>query len=90
MSSLATIRRIDATDKARVKAAAERFCNRHGIAFDEYFDAESSIDHEIYSAHPSDQARLRRMWMSCYCRALRVPYDVRTRVAWGYVGTLCE
>lgn len=32
--SISTIRSYDDEDKSRVKAAAERFCQRHGIKFD--------------------------------------------------------
>lgn len=90
MSGMSIIRKLDDVDLARVTAAAKRFCKRHGIRFDEYTPAETSIDHAIHSAHPEDKARLRKMWTACYCRALRVPCDVRTTTGWGYVGRSCD
>lgn len=90
MSGMSIIRKLDDVDLARVTAAAERFCRRHGIKFDEYRPAEVSIDYAIDRAHPAESARLRKMWTACYCRALRVPCDVYTTTGWGYVGTSCE
>jgi len=94
--SIAVIRPYEAEDKARVKAAAERFAARHGIGFSPAtrYDlaqggdtaAETAIDYAIYSAHPEDKARLRKLWAACYCRALRVPVDVRTTVGYGHIG----
>jgi hypothetical protein len=86
MASISTIRRYTDEDAARVKTAAERFAARHGIRYsdDEYDDAESNIGHALSSSH--DGARLRKLWVGCYCRALRVPYDVRTTVGYGHVG----
>lgn len=88
MASISTIRRYDDEDKARVKAAAERFCERHGINYgaDECDTAENAIEYRIYSTHPEDKAYMRKLWKACYCRALRVPYDVRTTTGWGYIG----
>lgn len=86
---ISIIRKLDADDMARVTAAAERFCKRHEIKFDEYTPAEMSIDYAIDNAHSASRARLRKLWTACYCRALRVPCDVRTTTGWGYVGTSC-
>lgn len=91
--TITTIRRYDDEDKSRVKAAAERFCKRHGIKFDASnsdTDAETSIDHAILNAHPEDKAYLRKLWTTCYCRALRVPCDVRTTTGYGYIGVTVE
>ena len=78
------------SDYARVRAAAERFCSRHAIAYDanEPCGAEDAIDYEIdCGGHQGGpRPRLRKLWTACYCRALGVPVDVRTTIAWGYVG----
>lgn len=86
--TIATIRRYTKDDQSRVRAAAERFCARHGIKFDSAFadDAEASIDHAIWDANPEDKAYLRKLWTACYCRALQVPCDVRTATGYGYIG----
>lgn len=82
--TIAVIREYTAEDKARVKAAAERFCKRHGIKFDA--NAENAIDYWIFASHPEDKAYRRKLWTACYCRALRVPYDVRTTTDYGHIG----
>jgi hypothetical protein len=88
--TISTIRRYTDDDKARVRAAAERFCQRHSINPDQFSDeetaAETAIDFALWSAHPEDKARLRKLWTDCYCRALKVPYDVRTTTGNGYIG----
>ena len=88
--TISTIRRYEEDDKARVKIAAEAFCSRHGISYDAEYDgqlaAENAIEHAIYTAHPEDLARLRKLWTACYCRALRVPCDVRITTGYGYIG----
>ena len=86
--AIATIRRYTEDDQSRVRAAAERFCARHGIKFDSAFadDAEASIDHWIHESYPEDKAYRRKLWMGCYCRALQVPCDVRTTTGYGYIG----
>lgn len=88
--TIATIRTYTEEDQARVKATSERFAKRHGISHDEEFDgycaAENAIDYWIYSSHPEDAAYRRKLWTACYCRALRVPYDVRTTTGYGYIG----
>lgn len=84
--AIATIREYTAEDQARVRAAAVRFCARHGICHDGADDAENSIDHWLHSSHPLDVAYRRKLWTGVYCRALRVPYDVRTTTGWGYIG----
>ena len=91
--TISTIRRYEAEDQARVKVAAERFCKRHGIKYDASIsetEAEISIDYAIWNAHPEDKAYLRKLWTACYCRALRVPYDVRTTTYSGYIGVTVE
>ena len=87
--SLSVIRPYTDADKARVKATAERFCYRHGIAFgDQGETAETAIDYAIYSAHPEDKAYLRKLWTGCFCRALGVSYDVRTSTDGSYIGLI--
>jgi len=88
MNSMSIIRKYEEDDRARVQAAAERFCKRHNIRATE--TAEESIQFAIATAHPEDRARLRELWMGCYCRALRVPYNVRTTTMGGQIGLRCE
>lgn len=91
--SISTIRSYDDEDKSRVKAAAERFCQRHGIKFDASIgdtEAENAIDWWIYSAYPEDKSYRRKLWTAVYCRALRVPCDVRTATGYGYIGVTVE
>ena len=87
--TIATIRSYTNEDKARVKVAAERFCARHGIKVDRMDGdsaAEAAADYWVYSSHPEEKAYRRKLWIACYCRALRVPYDVRTTTSSGYIG----
>jgi hypothetical protein len=89
--TVSTIRRYEDEDKARVESAAERFCQRHNIKFERgYVTAEQAIENAIWQAHPQDTAYLRKLWTGCYCRALRVPYDVRATTASGYIGVTVE
>ena len=88
--AISVIRRADDDDLAAVRAAAVRFCQRHDIDYDE--DDESGAEDAIEYALARDvwgqtNARLRKLWTACYCRALRVPTDVRTTIAYGHVGT---
>lgn len=87
--TISTIRKYTKEDEARVKAAVERFCERHDIYFDpecEFDSAEARIEDWIYDSSPEDKAYHRKLWTACYCRALRVPFDVRTTVFTGYIG----
>jgi hypothetical protein len=84
--AISTIREYTDEDKARVRAAAVRFCDRHNIRYYGDDDAEQSIDYWLHSSHPSELAYRRKLWIGVYCRALRVAYDVRTTTGWGYIG----
>lgn len=88
--AISTIRRSDDSDAARVREAAERFCARHGLSYDadEPRGAECAIQYQIECGGPQGDpcVRTRKLWTACYCRALGVPVDVRTTIAWGYVG----
>ena len=87
--AISTIRSYTEEDKARVEAAAERFCKRHGIKFGEE-SAETMIEYEIeINGRQGDAANLRKLWTACYCRALQVPCDVRTTTGYGYIGRRC-
>lgn len=90
--AISIIRKQTAEDAAAVRAAAERFCGRHDIVYDTEFDAETAIDYAIETTGPRGglNARLRKLWTACYCRALRVPCDVRTTTAYGHVGIRVE
>ena len=90
--TIAVIREYTKEDQARVKAAAERFCKRHGITFDPDYvnDAENAIDYWIFASHPEDKAYRRKLWTACYCRALRVPYDVRTTTLGDHIGVTID
>ena len=88
--AISTIRRATADDHAAVCDAAVRFCDRHGIQYDpdELSGPEDAINYEIEcGGHQGvPQPRLRKLWTACYCRALRVPLDVRTTIAFGHIG----
>ena len=92
MSSIATIRKYTTEDAARVERAAQRFCARHNISISgpEDDSAEAAIDHWLHQSHPEDLSYRRKLWTACYCRALRVPVDVRTTTGWGYIGVRTE
>lgn len=85
--AISIIRRADSDDLAAVRAAAIRFCDRHGILYNSPDEAEQEID---FAMDPQGrgygQARIRKLWTACYCRALGLPTDVRTTIAYGYVG----
>ena len=85
---ISIIRTATNEDKRTVQLSAERFCQRHGIAYTDDFDAETAIDYAIETSGPQGDknARLKKLWAACYCRALRVPTDVRTTIAYGHVG----
>lgn len=87
--SISIIRKYDDEDKARVLASAKRFCDRHNIWYSDFYgvaEIEADIDHWIYDSHPEVKAYHRKLWTACYCRALRVPCDVRTTTGYGYIG----
>lgn len=88
--TISTIRRVTDLDISRVRAAAERFCARHGISYDvdDPRGAEDAIQYQIDcgGAQGGEDARIKKLWAGCYCRALGEPIDVRTTIAWGYVG----
>lgn len=86
--TISIIRKYEDEDKARVQAAAESFCKRHGISFDEFCGAEISIDYALSDSY--DSAYLRKLWTACYCRALRVPTDSRITTGYGYIGYRCQ
>jgi hypothetical protein len=48
--------------------------------------AKQAIEYWLHDAHPEDKAYRRQLWMRVYCRALKVPYDVRTTTGWSYIG----
>lgn len=80
--TISTIRRADAADYAAVEKAAERFNARHGItkAYDEQ-TAEEAVEFEA-----EHDARIKRLWQQCFCRALGEPYDRRLTIGYGYIG----
>lgn len=89
--TISTIRRADDDDIAAVRAAAIKFCERHNIKYendDALSGPEDAIRCEIECGGPqfSQNSRIRRLWTACYCRALRVPIDARTTIAYGHVG----
>jgi hypothetical protein len=93
--AISTIRRADQNDINAVRAVAVRFCKRHNIVFDadQNNGAEQAIEFAIGESYRSltgrttyDNARLHKLWVACYCRALNVPVNSRTTIAYGYVG----
>ena len=87
--TLARIRTYEDKDKRHVQEAAERFCELNKIPF-AGGDAESAIEHWMFTAPPEAAAYIRRLWKGAYCRALRVPFDDRTSIASGYIGVFIE
>lgn len=80
--TISTIRKVDADDIRAVKKSAKRFCDRHGIAiFDD--DPELTI---AYETEYKNDKKLKAQWTRVMCRALSVQYDIRTVVAYGYIG----
>ena len=89
--TISTIRRADSDDLAAVRAAAIRFCDRHGIRYNSPDEAEQEIEFAMDAQSPGyDQARIRKLWTACYCRALGLTTDVRTTIAYGHVGLRVE
>ena len=87
MSGISVIRKAEQADYDAVQAAAMRFCDRHGISYDSPGDAEYAIHYEMDPMSAGhNQARIRKLWTACYCRALREPTDVRLTIAYGHVG----
>lgn len=88
--TISTIRRADDADIVAVRDAAVRFCDRHGIQYDQDGPSgpEDAIRYEIECGGPQGgpRPRMRKLWTACYCRALRVQTDARTTIAYGYVG----
>lgn len=90
--AISTIRRATDDDFSAVRAAAVRFCDRHGLGFDDEAGAEAAIEYEIESGghQGGPRPRIRKLWTAVYCRSLGVPTDVRTTIAYGHIGLRCE
>lgn len=90
--SISVIRKVTSDDLAAVNAAAVRFCDRHGIQYDDPDEAEREVEMAVLSADEDAgrQSRLGRNWQRCFCRALGEPYDSQLMIAWGYVGVSLE
>lgn len=76
MNTFVIIRELEAEDVQRIKTSAESFCKRHNIRFDSgcygFHDAENAIVYYCYS-----NKQLWRLWLKCFCRAVKMPYDSR-------------
>lgn len=84
-----TIRKATETDVTRLNEAAERFCNRHNIHFEEGAALTAVEDATVLDYRASDhflyRAReLRPLWKRVMRRALNSP-DA-DGIAYGYVG----
>jgi len=86
-----TIRQATAEDHARYLVTAERFANRHNIAWDKVgfpiADIEAHIDYlsaPSSSNRPDEAKYLRRLWLQCVRRALR--HSTTDGICHGYVG----
>ena len=89
--TISPIRRATSDDLAAVRDAAIRFCVRHGLRYNSPEEAEDTIAYATDPQSPGyDQARLRKLWIACYCRALGLPTNVRTTMAYGYIGLIVE
>ncbi len=95
--SISTIRRADSDDIAAVRAAAVRFCDRHGIRYNGPDEAEQEIEieigaewHSLSGTFTFERPHLRKLWAACYCRALKIPTSVRATIAYGHVGLRVE
>lgn len=89
--TISTIRRASSDDLAAVRAAAIRFCDRHGIRYYSPDEAEQGIEFAMaQEARDHGPRRIRKLWAACYCRALGLPTDVRTTIAYGHVGIRVE
>ena len=86
--ALSTIRRFTDDDAAALNTAAARFAARHSILLDSstHHDFWRALDAELNWQARDGEPKLFRLWQRVVCRALRVPQDVRTTVAYGHVG----
>lgn len=74
-----TIRKATREDEDALQAAAERFCERHGIQIIPEFTALDAVNHEI-----GRDKRLYRLWVRIVRRTLR--HSAAEGIAYGYVG----
>jgi hypothetical protein len=79
---ISVIRRADARDVSRVEAVAKNFCNRHDLT-PINGDYQMAIE---YEGDCNGNRLLMQDWKRCLCRALKVPYNLRTTIAHGHVG----
>ncbi len=86
MSALVRIKEYSESDGARVERASVSFCRTNGIAFPTGFEAVFSIDSWIASAPTSkERAKREKAWMTEFCKALGVEFDLTVQTVWGYV-----
>lgn len=93
---ISVIRKATADDRIRCDRAAIAFCLRHNVRIlePELFSPVDCLDIGlgVMWLDASDPAahrevnRLRGLWARCLCRALRVKYDRRICIEYGYVG----
>ena len=82
------IRSLAKDDTAKIELAAQRFCKRHGISFDEFTPAELAIDHHL---HQCGDSNLKRNWQRCFCRAAGIEYNRRAQTYGNYyLAVRCE
>ena len=87
--TISVIRRYTNEDAIEVEKAADRFCRRHAIDNDPDYIGEVNIENHIYAVSQSDPqegSKLSRLWRSCFCRAVGLPYDRRVTVMAGHLG----
>lgn len=87
MASFTIIRELTKGDTAKIEAAAQRFCKRHGIRFDEFTPAELAIDHHL---HQWGDSSMKRNWQRCFCRAAGIEYDRRAQTYGNHLAVRCE
>jgi len=89
--TISIIRQATSQDASSVKAAAERFCKRHGVDFGFPFDSTAVHAVEFETAKGSRLEHLRTNWTRAYCRALGFSYqDSRIVLHGDYVGLTCQ
>ena len=79
------IRKATEFDEQALQAAAERFCKRHNLEFDNDMPAQTTIDYTLDHDREDENAkRLRPLWRAIVRRTLG--RKSAEGIAYGYVG----
>ena len=87
MTAFTIIRELSKNDTAKIESAAQRFCKRHGISFDEFTPAELAIEHHL---HQYGDSNMKRNWQRCFCRAAGIEYNRRAQTYGNHLAVRCE